>query len=165
MSRVLGKAGAAAAGFALLAGAVIAGASPAAAADNTIKNWNSDLCLGINGGGSGNGLQAIQWGCNGNPDQQWSFYSTGGAYYEFRNANNKCLGTRDIGMGADAIQWDCNKRSDQQWSITSLGNGGWKIMNKQSGYCLGIEYGSTEWGKRAVQWSCNGNDDQVWYFG
>ncbi|MEU3670967.1 RICIN domain-containing protein [Streptomyces virginiae] len=55
------------------------GAAPAgAAAANQILNWNSDLCLGINGGGEW-GRTAIQWDCNGNDDRTWYFGQADGS--------------------------------------------------------------------------------------
>ncbi|MFB7153867.1 RICIN domain-containing protein [Streptomyces virginiae] len=101
MTRLLGKAAAVAGGLALLTGVALAGAPAAgaaaagAAASNQILNWNSDLCLGINGGGGEWGRTAIQWDCNGNPDQKWNFWASSGSYSTVKNENGLCLGIRN----------------------------------------------------------------------
>ncbi|MCC2273942.1 RICIN domain-containing protein [Streptomyces sp. ET3-23] len=41
---------------------------------------------------------------------------------------------------------------------------GVEIRNKHSGWCLGIQGGSKDWGAMAIQWDCNGNDDQKWRY-
>ncbi|MFB7153868.1 RICIN domain-containing protein [Streptomyces virginiae] len=63
------------------------------------------------------------------------------------------------------MQWQCNGNDDQKWSITPAPGGGYRFVNKHSGFCLGIWGGHTNQGERAIQWSCNGNADQTWYFG
>ncbi|MER6488391.1 RICIN domain-containing protein [Streptomyces virginiae] len=138
-----------------------------AAASNQILNWNSDLCLGINGGGGEWGRTAIQWDCNGNPDQKWNFWASSGSYSTVKNENGLCLGIRNAStdLGAEALQWQCNGNDDQKWSITPAPGGGYRFVNKHSGFCLGIWGGHTNQGERAIQWSCNGNADQTWYFG
>ncbi|MFB7811655.1 RICIN domain-containing protein [Streptomyces virginiae] len=123
MTRLLGKAAAVAGGLALLTGVALAGAPAAgaaaagAAASNQILNWNSDLCLGINGGGGEWGRTAIQWDCNGNPDQKWNFWASSGSYSTVKNENGLCLGIRNAstGLGAEALQWQCNGNADQTW--------------------------------------------------
>jgi hypothetical protein len=36
-----------------------------------IVNKNSGLCLGVLGASYAEGAEVVQWGCNGNPDQEW----------------------------------------------------------------------------------------------
>ncbi|KOU77760.1 hypothetical protein ADK94_35555 [Streptomyces sp. XY593] len=138
-------------GLALLTGVALAGAPAAgaaaagAAASNQILNWNSDLCLGINGGGGEWGRTAIQWDCNGNPDQKWNFWASSGSYSTVKNENGLCLGIRNAStdLGAEALQWQCNGNDDQKWSITPAPGGGYRFVNKHSGFCLGIWGGHT----------------------
>jgi hypothetical protein len=37
----------------------------------TIVDRNSGQCLGVSGGSTAVGAQAVQWPCDGHPDQQW----------------------------------------------------------------------------------------------
>ena len=64
-----------------------------------IFNWNSGLCLGIYQGQ--HDAPALQWGCNGNPDQTWQYdYAT----LQLTDSNSgMCLDAQG-GLGAQAVQ-------------------------------------------------------------
>ncbi|MCU7823619.1 RICIN domain-containing protein [Kitasatospora sp. DSM 101779] len=155
------------AGLVLAGGAALATAPTASAlVSGPLHPASSGKCLGVYGMSTDNGTDAVQWDCNGNADQRWSYSGVGGGYYTITNANSgKCLGVygMDRKNGAVAVQWDCNGNADQQWYIDSVGNGAAHLINRNSGKCLGVYGGNTANGTLAVQWDCNGNSDQVWY--
>ncbi|WP_406510541.1 RICIN domain-containing protein [Streptomyces sp. NBC_00212] len=127
-----------------------------------------EQCLGILNGSSSWGAHAIQWGCNGNDDQKWSFQGAGDIYITITNSNDgECLGIDggSTAQGARAIQWGCNGNDDQKWHMVYNGpqTGTYRFVNKKSGQCLGILNGSNAQGAEAIQWGCNGRNDQSWY--
>ena len=90
-------------------------------------NYNSNyslinLCLGISGGNRN--ASAVQWGCNGNPDQQWHFGAENSQFpgwYQLVNGTGagQCLGVGggSLSQGAQVVGWDCYGSShlDQYW--------------------------------------------------
>jgi hypothetical protein len=125
-------------------------------------------CLGILNGSTSQGAQAIQWPCNGHPDQQWLAEPVSGSEYELINSNDgMCLGILNgsTSQGAQAIQWPCNGHADQMWSVSSVngdGNAPVNLVNVKSSMCLGIQGGGDLAGTQAIQWPCNGHPDQQW---
>ncbi|MEV5504974.1 RICIN domain-containing protein [Streptomyces orinoci] len=165
LKNLLSRGSAVAAGAAVVVGAAIATA-PAASADisYSIQNAHSNKCLGI---WMGTGVDAIQWGCNYNPDQRWSFEDAGNGYRHIKNAYGKCLGIQGgvNWKGESAVQWSCNGNSDQLWKYDYQGSGKFRLINANSGMCLGVWKGGVKDGDDVMQWPCNGNSDQLWYNG
>ena len=113
--------------------------------------------------------QAIQWSCNHNNDQEWSFQRVGsdkgwGAYYRIVNKDGQCLGINGFSRarGAHGTVWDCNGNADQLWYYQQGSNGWGGLVNRNSGMCLGSQNGIKKAGTKQIQWSCNGNPDQLW---
>jgi hypothetical protein len=90
-----------------------------------LASANSGKCMGIIGGGTGQGAQVVQWDCYGrdHPDQYWAYVPTG-AYvgdnpvWEIVNLNTgMCLGVTggSTSIGAPVVQWACNGHPDQNW--------------------------------------------------
>ena len=68
--------------------------------------------------------------------------------------------------GADAHQWMDNTGMPQRWNLQRVGEGYYRIINKFSGKCLGVNnnliYGAIG---QVHQWTCNySNDKQEWRF-
>jgi len=132
-----------------------------------IRNaWNE--CLGILNESKANGAAAVQWPCDGQPDQAWQMYcqpNSGGCEYVNQNSN-KCLGVlnESTANGAAIIQWDCWNGPDQNWRWIHFPNGG-NIQNYNTNFqkCLGIDGDNPAEGTPAIQWDCNGNNDQQWH--
>ena len=113
--------------------------------------------------------QAIQWDCNTNNDQEWSFQWMGsdsgwGSYYRITNNDGQCLGINgaSTASGAYGTVWDCNGNNDQLWYYQQGSNGWGGLVNRNSKMCLGSQDGSNQPGAWQIQWSCNGNNDQLW---
>lgn len=128
-----------------------------------IRNgWNQ--CLGILNESKANGAGAVQWPCDGQPDQAWDMNcepDSGGC--ELINYNsNKCLGVlnESTANGASIIQWDCWDGPDQNWNWVPFLKGNIQNYNTNFRKCLGIN-GNAQ-GAPAIQWDCNGNSDQQW---
>ena len=86
----------------------------------TGKGDKSGKCLSIdNGGSTANGAHAIQWTCNGGPEQNWD--EDGG--YLVNGKSNKVLSIEDGGStvaGKHAIQWSANGGSEQGWDFQAI---------------------------------------------
>ncbi|WP_053688207.1 RICIN domain-containing protein [Streptomyces sp. WM6372] len=155
-----------AAGTAMVAAAALAAAPSASAlpsGSKSIRNANSSLCMGI---WSYTGIEAIQWGCNGNPDQLWKFDLKDNGYITVTNRAGKCLGIYggSTDKGTDAVAWACNGNADQMWWMdTNQPGGTFRLVNRNSGKCLGVYGAATNQGANLIQWDCNNNDDQRWY--
>jgi len=145
-------------------------ASDTAAAGAQITNYNSHLCLGISGGRDN--APAIQWRCDGSPNQAWKWgsgYGDSGAR-QLVNGGGECLGVLggSTRIGAQIAGWTCvPAHQDQYW--IPLGNscgGYYPIENLKSHQVIGVSGNSTAEGAHVVQWTdqhqCN---NQFWSFG
>jgi hypothetical protein len=161
MTRVLTRFAAVSAGL-LLAGGTALAAAPSASAltSGPLHNSASGLCLGIYGNVDTNGEDAIQWGCNGNADQNWSFSSASGGGYSLTNGNGKCLGV--YASSSVAIQWDCNGRPDQTWFIDNSDGYSARLKNGY-GQCLDITSPGSGNGAIAYALACDTSSEQRWY--
>lgn len=135
---------------------------------DAIVNYHSGLCLGITGGEDD--AAAVQWTCNGHPDQQWSVGGTNSAgYYQLVNDDGECLGVAGGATAANSevVGWSClgTSHQDQYWYVdTSISCGGYyPIYNYKSGRVLGVSANSTAVGAAVViygfQDTCN---NQFW---
>lgn len=131
-------------------------------------NFSSGLCLGISGGQDN--APAVQWNCNGHPDQQWTRGAVNNlGYGQEINLDGECLGVAggSTAEGATVVGWNCNGHSDQYWypgTVTCNGSTVEVLFNYKSNYVLGVQGGSTANGATLVQWRwqqlCNNQD---WY--
>jgi Ricin-type beta-trefoil lectin domain len=134
----------------------------------TIHNLNSGLCLGISGGRDN--APAVQWNCNGHPDQIWQAGSAYGntGFSQLINGNGQCLGVAggSTAAGAHVVSWTCNTaHQDQYWrqdNFTCAG-GYFPILNLSSNLVLGVSGNSFSAGAAVVIWpfqnECN---NQFW---
>ncbi len=67
--------------------------------------------------------------------------------------------------GATVDQWPYNGSYTQWWMRLDLGGGYYRLINSNSGLCLGVSGGSYNQGAAIVQWACNDHPDQNWYWG
>src|SRR5215469_12098266 len=166
----------------VMAGGVLAGAAdaapgsarllahvPAGATANTFElvNEHSHLCLGISGGLDN--APAVQFACNGHPDQQWRWGSgnhSDGDYVQLINNDNECLGVAGGSTATDArvVGWQClgSNHTDQYWFADStdaamdcypLGGGVMFLVNFHSDDAVGVLGNSTASDASVVQWS------------
>ncbi|MFB7669418.1 RICIN domain-containing protein [Kitasatospora sp. NPDC056138] len=137
--------------------------SASAATGTGLQNQKSGLCLGISGGGSSDGTPAIQWECNHNDDQAWSFVPASDGF-EIVNGSGKCLeapGWTTV-AGAQLGQWACHGGANQIWYHSGSDTGPIHLINKNSNMCMSDQGGSMSWGASIIQWPCNDAADQLW---
>jgi len=157
-----------------------AGASATTTADHAdpfYLNYNSQaagrtLCLGISGGDDD--APAVQWTCNGHPDQIWHLGLEWGnsAYYQLINNDDQCLGVAggSIAQGARVVGWTCSTGApNQYWSAGSASCGLYHpyynlgTVLDGTDLVLGVSGNSLEAGASVVIWSfqdrCN---NQYW---
>jgi hypothetical protein len=141
----------------------------------TIQNYVTNYCLGIQGGSTTIGTDAVVWNCNGNPDQLWRWEGTPNAYnfLHLENGNNQCLGVAggSTAEGAHLINWNCVNHPDQYWGPLASGPTcrnntavpAWEALENNDGWVVGTQGGSSAEGTALVQWNfqakCN---NQYW---
>jgi hypothetical protein len=154
-------------------------ALPAAGSATTsfqIVNYNSGLCLGVQGGGVD--AAAVQYNCNGHPDQQWHWgaeNSNNPGWFQLVNASNVaggvCLGVQggSTALSAAIVGWHClgSNNTDQYWqNIPDTCSGAVPINNLKSNYVVGVPGNSIANDTKLIQYKyqqvCN---NQFWFFG
>ena len=87
-----------------------------------LKNYNSDLGLGISGGTTASGTRAVLWTCNLAASQGWGFpaAATSGYVTAVNLHSDKCLDVSgaSTSAGAAIIQWPCDGGRNQEWFLT-----------------------------------------------
>jgi hypothetical protein len=176
--RVCGVIVATAAIAGLCAGAAPADAAPTGAAVSVIsqtgsfqnQNWYSNLCLGIlpNSNQWGSQGDAVQWTCNGHPDQSWHFGSYNSAgYQQVVNGvgSGQCLSVRGASRsaGARVAAGPCTGAPDQYWLYYIDAEGRGTYLNYNSQLLLVIDGDNTNSGTAVIQYPSNGDDSQHWY--
>jgi Ricin-type beta-trefoil lectin domain-like len=80
-------------------------------------NQHSGLCLAVPGGSSHNGLQLIQWTCNGASDQYWNFSQKSKGFLIGNKKTKKVVDIKGASKAnnAPAIQWDWKAKTNQMW--------------------------------------------------
>ena len=119
-------------------------------------------CLDDPSGTTTGGTQQQIWGCNGQPNQTWTYTSSGqltlslggGVYCLDANAGGTSPGTK-------AIIWTCNGQANQRWTFNSNGT----ITGVASGLCLDVTGAGTAQGTLVELWTCNGGSNQQWKLG
>jgi hypothetical protein len=139
---------------------------PSALYNITAKH--SGKCLDVSGGPGavGNGARVIQWDCNGQENQKWTFTPVGDYYKIIAKHSGKSLdvfgGTVSQGDGVIVEQWDDNGADNQLWRLHPLGDDYYRIVAKHSGKSLDIDGGpgATANGAQAQQWQYVDGDNQ-----
>jgi hypothetical protein len=143
-----------------------------------LVNTVSGKCLTTSDGSGGNGANALQWDCSGNPqagDGQlftWFPMVNHWPYYQIRfnepggNNAGKCLDVSGVSQ-SDGVQlqlWDClgEGQDNQLWRGEGAGGEYFRFRAKHSDKCMDDFLSGTNNGNAIVQWSCNGTDAQRW---
>jgi hypothetical protein len=138
---------------------------------NSLDNYNSGLCLGINSSND-----AGQWDCTlSGLDQYWHWGSENSSFpgwYQLVNDKGQCLGVAggSIAEGARVVGWTCDGSShyDQYWARINYVCYSdyipyYPFTNLNSGYVLGVAGNSKANGAAVVQFAyqavCN---NQFW---
>lgn len=143
----------------------IGGVFQSASAFNLV-NFNSGLCLGIDGGRID--ADAVQWSCNGAANQAWHWGSQWGTsgYYQLINASGACLGIINGSgqSGARIVGWSClSGHPDQYWTPAGNCSGYSAIFNLNSGLVVGVTGNSFNVGAAVIQYPYQGVcNNQFW---
>ena len=148
----------------------VAVAKPEPANLDTNKNyemilWHSKKCLDVEGSGSADGTNVVQWECNGQPHQRWQFVRKGERNYWIQARHSgKCLTLDGASKDdrASLVQAACDDgRPEQLWMVIDQDDGHYyTVESPLSGKCLDIEGKSTENRANVQQWKCNGGKNQ-----
>ena len=83
---------------------------------------------------------------------------------ELRDLKSGLLLTPDVGQGG-LLREQPRGGPRQKWDLfaghTALGS--FRLINHDTGMCIGVRSGSTGQGADVLQWACNGNPDQDWF--
>ncbi|WP_079087450.1 RICIN domain-containing protein [Streptomyces scabiei] len=82
----------------------------------SLVNINSGKCLDVKGASTSAEAEVIQWPCNGNNNQRWTFSDS--AVISVRSGMCLDVPGGSTGDGTALIQWPCNGNTNQQWSLT-----------------------------------------------
>ena len=133
----------------------------------SLRNYNSPhYCLGITGGEDD--AAAIQWDCNGAPDQTWHRGNEDGTsgYYQIINGDGECLGVYQISTteGATVVGWQCVAHPNQYWAWDESSESGYYYLSDyNSGQVVGVLGNSTAEGAQIVQWpNQHTPNNQLW---
>jgi hypothetical protein len=133
----------------------------------SLQNYNSPhYCLGITGGEDN--AAAIQWNCNGAPDQTWHRGNENGTsgYYQIINGDGECLGVYQISTteGATVVGWQCVAHPDQYWAWKESSESDYYYLTDyNSGQVVGVLNNSTAEGAPIVQWpNQHAPNNQLW---
>ena len=132
----------------------------------SIVNQNSNACVDADNQGTSPGTQVIQWGCNGQYNQEWQLQSTDSGFYTVQNRNAQGLiwdaTGANTGNETPIELWGYNTQWNDQWMPVSLGGNTYKFVNRLSGRCLDVPGATTNWGVQLQLYDCNGTGAQAY---
>jgi hypothetical protein len=138
-----------------------AGPMGAPAGPGRLRNQAQRMCLDAAGWAAPASANVLLWGCNGDPDQVWSFRPSG----ELVNAaNGTCLAVangRGV-QGADVGIDRCDGSRDQRWRLIDVGGGAFELHNQRRELCLDVNGREGAQGDDVLLWACDGGADQTW---
>ncbi|WP_433294978.1 RICIN domain-containing protein [Actinoplanes sp. CA-030573] len=154
---------------------VFSPAANAAELHDFIVNFNSQKCITVPGGLSGN-VGMIQYECvfPVQDNQFWNFRDVGSGYYEIWNEQTKkCLNVAGASTAQNAaiIQYPCNRDANAEWKtifyVRAEDDAGivrdwYQLKNRNSGRCLTVKGASTANGTPLIQYDCNASANSKW---
>lgn len=151
---------------AFLSAAALVGTAPGPANALTtfqIANIASDtpMCVTPYGGGTANGTLLVQWACNDNLSQDWSFTATSYGNLVVNKKSGRCITPYggSTGNGAYLTLWDCDSNdTSQKWRTDSIGN----LENLHSGKYIAASGGGSQSGTQLTLWSYVYSDYNLW---
>ncbi|ONI91057.1 alpha-L-fucosidase [Saccharothrix sp. ALI-22-I] len=108
----------------------------------------------VQGSGTANGTDVLQWPWLNQANQKWTFTKTGDGYYKIKGVGSGKLlevaGLSRVDGGNVAIWSDANA-PQQHWAVTPVGDGYHVLTNRLSGRSLNVSDGSTADGANVDQ--------------
>jgi hypothetical protein len=151
----------------MTAGAV----APAAQADAAyeIRPHHSNMCLDVPFSSPDNGVALIQWTCNGQPNQAFTFVSLNNGYYKIlpNHVSGKCLDVAGANPsdGTKVQQYTCLGVLNQQFALRYVASYNgipyYNLVARHSNKCVTIARASLDEGTRVEQWTCVGGAHQL----
>ncbi|MGX6601374.1 ricin-type beta-trefoil lectin domain protein [Micromonosporaceae bacterium Da 78-11] len=122
-----------------------------------LSNPQSNRCLDIAGGATGDGAAAVIWDCHARVNQRWTRTAAG----ELRVYGDRCLDVNANGTadGTRVQLWTCNNTPAQRFTFTAAG----AVVAAGSGKCLDVDRNGTENGTTVQLWNCNNSGAQRWF--
>lgn len=130
-----------------------------------LKNKRSGLVLGIDGGDTGNGGDAVQLPDTGALSQRWKFDYDAAGHFELLNAASSLVldvPDESTSSGVALHQWEDVDGDHQKWLVRDLGAGEYHVINKNSGLLVSVAGAVTTEGARIEQAAPTGSDEQIW---
>ncbi|GAA2208299.1 hypothetical protein GCM10009850_037570 [Nonomuraea monospora] len=124
---------------------------------------HSGQAIDIEGAGTGNGAQAVQWNAGGGDNQKFELRDAGdGSYRIVAKHSGKVLAVEgaSTGNGARVIQWSSGSDANERFELRDAGDGYYRLVARHSGKVLAIEYASRDAGARLIQWDSGGDDNE-----
>lgn len=125
----------------------------------------SGRCIDVEGGGTVNGDDVLQWSCHNDANQRWQVTATSGSYVELvAEHSGRCLDVdgNNSQPGANVHQWTCNEGTNQQWRAIATGDGYFQLQARHSDLCLGLLNDGAANGVTLEQQNCSSSDGQRW---
>ncbi|MBA2806813.1 family 43 glycosylhydrolase [Streptomyces sp. KM273126] len=131
----------------------------------TLVNRNSGKCLDVNGGGTADGANILQWTCNGGANQKWRIEDMADDTSRLVNvATGKVMDVADCSSadGADIRQWSWLNNDCQRYRLAYTGGDHVRIVNAATGKVADVADCGTGDGVDVRQWSWLNNNCQQW---
>ncbi len=101
----------------------------------------------MEGGGTANNTNVLQWPWLNKANQKWTFTHTGDGYYKIKGvASGKLLEVAGLSRadGGNVAIWADANAPQQHWAVTPTGDGHYFLINRYSGLCLAVDEGVIE---------------------
>ncbi|WP_197043367.1 RICIN domain-containing protein, partial [Saccharothrix sp. NRRL B-16314] len=155
----------------VVAGGLVAVATPASAATvDTNASYvlvarHSGKALDVYNLSTADGGEIVQWTRNDGAWQQWQFVDSGGGYYRLKSRHSgKVLDVAESSTanGANVVQWTDNNGANQQFRPVDSADGYVRLVNRNSGKALDVWERSTADGARISQYDDVDGTNQQW---
>ncbi|MEU7870514.1 RICIN domain-containing protein [Dactylosporangium sp. NPDC049140] len=136
-------------------------AEAATAFTSTAVNGNGN-CLDVPNSSTANGVQLIQYACNGGANQRFAFTPVSGTPDQYTigtSAAGKCVDVNGASTSDNApvIQWSCSSANNQRFRLVTGANGLSGLQAVHSGKCV-----SAAGGTGLVQLPCDAGSARTW---
>ncbi|BFV55039.1 hypothetical protein KCMC57_up01430 [Kitasatospora sp. CMC57] len=119
----------------------------------------------VEGGGTANNSNVLQWPWLNRTNQRWTFTSTGDGYYKIKGVGSgKLLEVAGLSRadGGNVGIWSDAGAPQQHWAVTPTGDGHYFLINRYSGLCLAVDEGGTADGANIEQQPYASLTQQQW---
>ena len=129
---------------------------------------HSGLALDVNGHGTADGSDVIQWAYGGGNNQRWTLTHLGSNVYQIigvESGKALAVASTSTANGTNVDIRTYTGASNQRWTITATSGGYFRLTPVSSGNsALDVSGASTANGGNVLQWSWTGANNQQWIF-